>query len=303
VQRFRDEGRLTGGWRECLLRALVLAAVALPCSGALAGGVVVTIIDGRTAKADITLPNPNGGNYTAEFELEFETQGLGNLTVACIGISADVLTPAEITDIQNNRVPHPGGTQIVDPAFPVRVTVEPPPGCGLTFQDQYDVTYETDDLVYTPFSPYRLLKAPIGGQFLYVTDSVTSGSVRSRGRAGGFSEFIIIKDLAQNDTNYTADCRDYYQRLGTRLDNSAISPTARHTLEVDLQVSLAAYNAGNYAEAIAHLANFDAHCAEYGGEALPNRWRSARDLDNIEGDLVGHAATLKFLMNRLSGAP
>jgi len=51
------------------------------------------------------------------------------------------------------------------------------------------------------------------------------------------------------------------------------------------------------------LANFDAHCAAYGGEALPNRWHSARDLDNIEGDLVGHADNLRFLMGRLDGTP
>jgi hypothetical protein len=91
--------------------------------------------------------------------------------------------------------------------------------------------------------------------------------------------------------------------METRLANSAISPTARHALEVDLAVSRAAYDAGNYDEAIAHLANFDAHCAAYGGEALPNRWRSARDLDNIEGDLVGHADSLRFMMGRLSGSP
>jgi len=94
-----------------------------------------------------------------------------------------------------------------------------------------------------------------------------------------------------------------YDALEARLRNSAISLTARHALEIDLEVSRAAYDAGNLPEAIAHLANFDAHCAAYGGEALPNRWHSARDLDNIEGDLVGHADNLRFLMGRLDGTP
>ena len=216
----------------------LLAASLLYSAAATAGGVIVTIIDGYKAKADITLPNPGGGNYTAEFELEFEVDNLQNLTVECIGISADVLDATEIADIES-RLPHPPPTQIIDPAFPVRVTVEPPAGCGLSFDNQYDVSYETADLVYTPFSPYRLVKAPIGGQFQYVTGSVTQGSVRSRGRAGGFSEFVIIKDTRSNP-DYAADCVNQYDVLETRLRNSSISLTARRALETDLEVSRAA---------------------------------------------------------------
>ena len=281
----------------------LLALLLLHSAVAAAGGVVVTIIDGRKAKADITLPNPNGGNYTAEFELEFETDNLQNLTVACIGISADVLDASEITDVES-RLPHPppGPSQVIDPAFPVRVTVEPPAGCGLAFENEYEVSYETDDLVYTPGSPYRLVKAPTGGLFRYVTGSITQGSVRSRGSSGGFSEFVIIKDERANP-GYEADCVNEYDTLESRLDNSSISLTARHALQTDLQVSRAAYEAGNFTEAINLLSSFFAHCATYGGEALPNRWRSARDLDNIEGDLVGHADTLRFLMGRLNGSP
>ena len=269
-------------------------------SAALAGGVVVTIIDGNKAKADITLPNPGGGNYTAEFELEFEVENLQNLTVACIGITADVLDAAEIADVQQ-RLPHgANGQQIVDPAFPVRVTVEPPVGCGLSFQNHYDVSLDTADLVYTPGGPYRLVKAQIGQAFHYVTGSVTAGSVRSRGRAGGFSEFVIIRDTAPV---YAADCESEYNDLDARLAAATMSPTARRALETDLAVSRAAYEAGNLTDAIQRLSTFDAHCVAYGGEALPNRWRSARDLDDVEGDLVGHTDNLRFMMGRLSGSP
>jgi len=285
------------------MRWLIVATLAVPglllhSATAVAGGVDVEIIDGRKAKADITLPNPGGGNYTAEFELEFETENLQNLTVACIGISADVLDATEMADIRS-RLPH-SATQRVDPAFPIRVTVEPAAGCGLAFEDHYEVSLETDDLVYAPSSPYRLVKAPIGGLFRYVTGTVTAGSVRARGRAGGFSEFVIIEDTSPN---YASDCLAEYDAIEARLANTAISLTARHALQTDLAVSRAAYVAGNFDEAIAHLANFDAHCASYGGEALPNVWRSARDLDNIEGDLVGRADSLRFMMGRLNGSP
>lgn len=284
-------------WRMIPTRA-VAALLLLYAAAASAGSVVVTIINGDTAQAEITLPNPGGGNYTAEFEIEFEPTNLQNLTVECIGISADVLTPAEITDIQS-RLPHPG-TQTIDPAFPVRVTVEPPAACGLAFQDQYDVSLDTGDLTYVPFSPYRLVKAPIGQLFSYVTGTVTSGSVRARGRAGGFSEFVMINDAAPQ---YSNDCESTYADLAAQLAAATMSPTARRTLETDLATSHAAYEAGDLAHAIALLANFDAHCAEFGGVSLPNRWRSARDLNDVEGNLVGGTNSLRFMMGRLSGSP
>jgi len=176
----------------------------------------------------------------------------------------------------------------------------PPANCGLTFQDHYDVTFETEDLVYTPDGPYRLMKAPLGGLFHYVTGSVTQGSVRSRGRTGAFSEFVIIADTAPT---YSNDCEDVYTTLQQRIDASSMSPTARQALTVDLAISHAAYGARNYPDAIARLAIFDQHCVEYAGASLPNVWRSQRDLDNVEGDLVGNTDSLRFMMGRLSGQP
>ncbi|HVT33564.1 MAG TPA: DUF6689 family protein [Rhodanobacteraceae bacterium] len=276
----------------------IAGALMLGSTRARAGdSVVVTIVDGRKAKADITLAKPGGGDYTAEFEIEFEAQGLENLTPECIGISADVLDAGEIADVEG-RLPH--DWQTVDPAFPVRVTVEPPAGCGLSFENHYDVSLDTGDLVYAPFSVYRLVKAPIGGPFRYVTSAVTSGSVRSRGSSGGFSEFVMIKDASPS---YAVDCRTEYSDIATRLRTAEISPAVRRVLETDLAISRAAYEAGNYADAIARLAIFDAHSLASAGPALPNRWRSARDLDNVEGDLVGNTDNLRFMMGRLSGSP
>jgi hypothetical protein len=269
---------------------------------ACAGGVVVTIVDGRKAKAEITLPNPNGGEYSAEFEIEFERDGLENLTVECIGITADVLDASEISTI-NMHLPHgsnTGGGQQVAGDFPVRVTVEPPVDCGLAFENNYDVSIDTKNLVFQPGSVYRLVKAPIGGDFVYVTGAVTAGSVRVRGRTGGFSEFVMISDP---NPLYSADCKTEYDTLQDRIAQSPISPTARRTLEIDVMRSRAAYEAGDFQTAIDLLAPFDQHCVEYAGEGLPNRWRSQRDLDNVEGSLVGHTDNLRFMMGRLNGSP
>jgi uncharacterized protein DUF6689 len=295
-----ERGRVNDFRRWRLIALLGSASMLIAYASAAVAGdsVVVTIVDGRTAKADITLVNPNGGHYTAEFELEFETQGLQNLTPECVGITADVLDAAEIADV-NLRLPHQTH-QAIDPAFPVRVTVEPPAACGLTFQNHYDVTFETEDLGYTPAGPYRLMKAQIGGQFHDITSSVTQGSVRSRGRTGAFSEFVIVAD---SNPTYSLDCEQKYIDLQTRIDASSISPTARQALTIDLAISRAAYEARNYADATARLAIFDQHCVEYAGASLPNVWRSTRDADNVEGDLVGNTNALRFMMGRLSGQP
>ena len=282
-----------------MLPLLAIAGVSMLGTTAARAGdsVVVTIVDGRKAKAEISLVKPGGGHYTAEFEIEFEAEGLENLTPECIGITADVLDASEIANVEGRL---PQSWQTIDADFPVRVTVEPPVGCGLAFHNDYDVSLDTGDLVYEPFSKYRLVKAPVGGEFRYVTSSVTSGSVRSRGSSGGFSEFVMIKD---STPNYPTDCRDEYDGIATRLATAPMSPTVRRMLETDLAVSRAAYDAGNYADAIARLATFDAHCVESAGAALPNRWRSARDLDNVEGDLAGRIDNLRFMMGRLEGSP
>lgn len=271
------------------------AALALAAAQAQAA-VVVTIVGGDKAKADITLPKPGGGDYVAEFEIQFENPQ--NLTVACLGLDADVLDASEIADIQS-RMPPPG-TQTVDAAFPVRVTVEPPSGCGLQFDDDVHVEYHADDLVYTGFSPYRLMKAPIGLGFRDVTGGVLSGSVRARGSGGSFSEFVIAKAAVQN---YAGEAAQAYDDLEARLDDPAIGLSAQLTLQADLAVSRAAFDASSYAQAIAYLDDLDLHCAALGGPALPNVWRSARDLVNAEGETVSLSGHLKFLLGRLDGVP
>ncbi|MEO5625246.1 MAG: DUF6689 family protein [Dokdonella sp.] len=267
------------------------------CDGSQAA-VVVTIIGGTKAHADITLPVPlpGSGNYTAEFELEFE--GPHNLTVACLGLTADVLDATAIANI-NGRLPL---NQSIDPAFPVRVTVEPPAGCGLQFYYDVKVDFDTPDLVFSPYSQYRLVKAPIGGvaPFHDLTTSVVSGSVRVRGTAGGFSEFVVTKDMAQD---YATGATQGYAALEARLGDSAIGLTAQLTLMTDLDISRAAFEAGNYAQAISHLNDLDYHCSLLGGPALPNTWRSARDLVNAEGEVVGYTGNIRFALGRLSGLP
>jgi len=103
----------------------------------------------------------------------------------------------------------------------------------------------------------------------------------------------------------------YYLCAIRRIAAERITGRARRQVEAaplqwgkDVEpVARAAYEARNYPDAIQRLATFDQHCVEYGGAALPNVWRSQRDLDNVEGDLVGNTDSLRFMMGRLSGQP
>lgn len=282
-------------FRTPCLPLVATAMLLLEPAAAIAGSVVVDIVDGRKAKAEITLVD-GANTYSADFELEFHNPQ--NLTVACVGIDADVLDAVEIADIES-RLPDPVN-QSIDPAFPVRVTVEPPIACGLSFEDEVHVEFDTPDLVFAPFSPYRLMKAPLGGDFHDITASVIAGSVRSRGSGGSFSEFVMIADSLQD---HAADADAAYDALEARLDDPAIALTAQLTLQTDVALSRAAYDADNHAQAIALLDDLDLHCATLGGPALPNVWRSARDLVNAEAEIVTLGRNIKFALGRLAGSP
>lgn len=278
------------------LRHMLFSSVILLTSAVHAGNVSTIIVDGRKAKSSITLPKPGGGNYTADLELEFHNPV--NLTVACLGITAEVLDAAAIANVQA-RLPDPLN-QVIDGAFPVRITVEPPIACGLEFEDEVHIELDTVDLVYAGFSPYRLMKAPIGGAFRDITASVVAGSVRSRGSSGTFSEFVMVLSPVQN---YAAEAALGFAELDAQLASQTIAPSAKQTLQSDAAISRAAFDASDYTQAIARLDDLTAHCGALGGPALPNRWRSARDLDNAEGAIVGISDHLRFLLGRLNGVP
>jgi hypothetical protein len=268
--------------------ALALLLLAVPIAQA---QVVVTII-GDTARADINIAAP-GGPYTADLVIEFRDPV--NLTPACLGISATALDAAGIAAI-NARLP--AAAQAIDPAFPVLVTVEPPPACGLAFRGEYRLSLRTTNLVYASQSPYRLYKAPVGGAFADVTGAVESGSVRARGSGGAFSEFVLVQDANQD---YATQLDAAYLALEERLDDPEIGVTAMTTLLTDLEASRTAAAAVDYPAAIAAMLRLDGHAQAFSDDGVPGRWRAQRDLDNIEGDLLGRSANVRFLLGRLDG--
>ncbi|HEV8238030.1 MAG TPA: DUF6689 family protein [Thermoanaerobaculia bacterium] len=246
-------------------------------------GPTVTI-DGN--KASVTLA---AGGVSIDVTLTFE-QVVG-LNAANLGISARVVSPSELV----GRMPDASLTSL--PAgFPLMVTVEPPASGGLSFSGVAAVDVHTHDLSFTADSPLRLFKAPIGGQFADITETMGMGSYRARGSSGGFSQFLIVADLRSDS--------DVVERKLDALDAAfakgagAIPPSVRNVLQSSLGAIRTAWNGGDVRGAISAAEAFATGVkAAADAGSVPNVWRSARDLDNVAGNLRSAAGTLRFSLS------
>jgi uncharacterized protein DUF6689 len=274
--------------RRPLLAALSVAvllalAALLPAAAAaqlLTAGPKVTI-DGN--RATVTLA---AGGVSVDLAITFE-QVVG-LTAANLGISARVASPAELA----GRLPD-GALTSLPAGFPLMVTVEPPSSGGLSFSGVAGVEVHTHDLSFTADSPLRLFKAPVGGAFADVTESMGMGSYRARGSSGGFSQFLILADL-RSDSAVVEQKLDQLDATFAR-GAGAMPPAVRSVLQSSLGAIRSAWDGGDVRGAIAAAEDFAAAVkAAADAGSLPNVWRSARDLDNVAGNLRAAAATLRF---------
>jgi hypothetical protein len=291
--------RFTGALAALL--GLLLAGAMPPASA----DVVVTI-SGNVAVAEIVLPSAAQPTYTATLRLEFEAPE--NISAANLGIAAAVLDPLDPS--LRARLPDP--SLLVPAGFPVLVTVEPPPGAVLLassfepgdpgsdelgFRNSALVELRTPDLSFSNPSSYRLLRAPLGGAFVDITADVVEGSVRTRARTGGFSEFLIAEDPRDDAVRALEE----YVRIDLRLDDPLIAPATRASLEAALAQSRAQFDGGAYAAALTALLAFDALLAATTPDQVPNRYRARRDLDNARGEVESLSANLAFFLRRLEG--
>ncbi|GJM09725.1 MAG: hypothetical protein DHS20C11_20010 [Lysobacteraceae bacterium] len=266
--------------------AIVFATLFL--SQPVQSGVTVTV-NGNTLVADISLANGIGADLTLEFE-----SAIG-LTASSVGISADLISRLDtslLTRLPDGLVSVPG-------VFPLLITIEPPSDQALSFSGPVTIDLHTHNLVYTNHSPYRLMKAPLGGDFYDFTQSLGAGSVRSRGRTGGFSQFLIAVDLR----DYATVVDDKYADLSAWVTDPAIPKTLVSQLQAKVSASEAARDAGNYIAASDRISELISLVESNAGSSIPNVWRSARDLNNVAGELVGRAASLKFSLMLEHTAP
>jgi uncharacterized protein DUF6689 len=295
--------------RQC--SCVVVAGAFYLALAAGASAQVVVTVDGNVANATIALTDNNGVTYDADVTITFDTPV--NLTPESLNLTAELVDPTS-AELQSRIGTPPSclvppllcnpGVQI-DPRFPVMITVEPidfawlfasgfdggDASGALEFLNTYDFEVHTHDLIYTDESPYRLVKAPIGGPFHDVTNDVTEGSVRVRGRGGEFSQFLVIEDTRPGLTVAALKIVDLNARIllaaiddGLRLDLLALLAQVDALLLIDLGGALDALD-----QLIALLIDNE-------GTNIPNVWTARHDVVNDAGVLEELAFTLRFSM-------
>jgi hypothetical protein len=301
-------------WARGLISAFVGAA-GLALATAAPAQVVVTV-DGDTAYATISLTDDNGTTYGADVTIVFDTPQ--NLTPAALNLTATIIDPDDI----NPRLAFDQygasncdlllGCPTVDPAFPVKITVEPivipwlfasgfdggDSGGGVfSFVNTYQFDLHTHDLAYVNGSPYRLFKAPVGGNFHDVTNDVMAGSMRARGRGGAFSEFVIASDPR---LPLTASLQKIVE-LNVRILASILSDGLQLDL-INLLVQVNALLLIDITGALAALDNLIDLIDLNAGSEIANVWSADHSVVNDAGEMDELARTLKFSMLRQQGA-
>lgn len=256
-----------------------IVALTLVASAGFAQAQVSVAVSGNVVTADIDI---NG--VKCDVTITFD-QAIG-LNAQSIGLSAslvDVTDPALLS-----RLPATG--MGIPAAFPLKLTIEPPDNLGLSFTGTATVEIHTHALTLVTNSPLRLLKAPLGGDFIDVTESLAAGSVRSRGRTGGFSEFVIGIDTRTHD----AAAAVKFAALEAELGSPAIEESIRTELLGYFDTAQAAALNGDYLDAVAALDDFIDAVNGYQGQQIPNVWRASRDLDNVAGRMMAGARSIMF---------
>lgn len=249
--------------------------------------------------SDVTV-GPNGvearielaGGLEADLEIGFE-QVVGLYSGAgSLGLSASAIDPTDLDLLA--RLPD---AQLVSipAAFPVMLSIEPPASGPLSFTGAVSVNLHTHNLTYTANSPLRLFAADAGGPFYDITQTMGMGSYRVGGSKGGFSEFVIVADLrAATDV-----IDEKFEILQATLDDNCldIDEDVHEALQASLDAAWSWYSAGDALSARDEIGEFLDTVKTESGAAIPNVWRSARDLVNVAGELQEGASTLRFSLS------
>lgn len=263
---------------------LILAGGLLLIASPLWAELIDPRVEGNQLTADIELPD----GISAELRISFE-DAVG-LSAAGLGLSDRLVSPTDPQLLA--RLPHAALTAIPT-AFPVLVTIDPPVGGALSYSGKPTVELYTHNLEYVPNTPLRLFAAPLGGDFVDVTASVSSGSYRVGGSKPDLAgDYLIVADL--RDDNPVIDQKLTW--LETTLEETSveIDPPTLADLE-DLVVAIKqAVQSGDPRTAAEEVETFDEVVKVSSGDAIPDVWRASGDLQNVAGDLRSIAATLRF---------
>jgi hypothetical protein len=262
-------------------KLLAVGALCAASTWANAQSALPVLVDASGNDASIVIGDPV--HPVADVTLVF--QDATGLSPASLGVSVQQVSLTDTALLA--RLPDANLTAL-PAALPVLITIEPPATGGLSFRNTGRLEIHTHALPYVPGSAFRVLKAPLGGNFRDVSDEIAQGSVRARTTYGGFSQFLIVADLRPTGVVIN-------EKIGYLRDRiSALPLSERQPFTTKLDIAQAAIAAADYATAIGAIDDIRARAQARAGAFLANEWRATRDVTNHAGELVAGAATLRF---------
>lgn len=262
----------------------VLAATAILFSAVSFASEPLSVnVQGNKVEVFVHLP----GGISADLTLQFEN-AVG-LTKESLGLSAELIDVTSLDLI--DRLPN--GLDITPAAaFPMMITIEPKADSGFSFSGVASVDLHTHNLEYTAGTPFRFFKAPLNGEFKDITKTLGSGSLRTSGSTGKFSQFIIVADLRAP----LVVVEQKFNDLQTALNEFSpqINAGVYSALSQDLNEISQLISAKDYTIASNKLNAFNRRINDNSGLNIPNVWRSSRDISNVAGELIAYANTLRF---------
>ena len=215
------------------------------------------------------------GTVILRFENSFDIDLIQN---AGLGFSAELINPDDIL----SRLPV--GTFIPDD-FPVLIRVNP--AIGQSFSGAFTLELITEALDFVASTPLRLFKAPDGGAFQDISETVGVGSFRVRGIGGSFSDFVVVSDLRDTDDLLLTK----FDRLEAFLDtNGNDIPTEVRSL---FDQARGAWEAEQFGTAIDLLQDF-VDAVNDNLDSIPAVWLANGSTLNVAGTATGEARSLRF---------
>jgi len=260
---------------------IVTLGVLLAAGAARAEAPLDISVDGNVLTADLQV----AGGYSAELTVTFED--VVGLSADSLDISAMAIDPADLSLLSRLGRTVSG----VPGNFPMLIRIEPDPKRGLSFSGVVNVELYTHDLEFVAHSPLRLYSGPIGGAFEDITVMHGSGSYRTGGTKGSFSEFVIAIDVRtplQASGDKLSQLRALLSGYSSDLDT-----VTYNELSGVLTAAESAFAAGDLVSAVTNVEAF-ADKVKNGGAAIPSIWGACHDLENIAGRLRAAAGTLRF---------
>lgn len=236
--------------------------------------------------ADLVLQN----GMDLQLSISF-AQAIG-LNEDSVKLSVEALGPKDSRIL--SRLPDNFNMWAVD-SFPVLISVQPLGDRGFSFSGEAEIELYTTSIDYA--DNIRLFRSHAGGEFEDITTLTAAGSLRARGSTGHFSDFILLVDNRDANVIAATKARD----LANYLYNHVFSMEDQFGNEIQaLTRNINDHvQQGRYQAAASNLNNMLRKLESARGKSVPSVWRSSGDLENVQGELLTKARSLRFTLGTL----